>query len=154
MTMTPERLLERLSGNWWGVAKTWFEPDKLADESSVVGRFEKVFNGKFVRHTYESSIQGKKRIGEELLAFNSVSEMYESSWIDDFHMNYGIMFSFGKATDMGFEVHGKYDVPDDRSPWGWRTTYEVFDPAMIRITAYNIRPDGIEAKAIETEYRR
>jgi hypothetical protein len=115
-------LFETLVGEWTGTCKTWFEPENLADESQIFGAIRPLLNGQFLRHTYRGSMQGKPREGEETLGFNSVEQLYQSAWIDSFHMNYAILISAGSASERGFEVQGLYDVAPGEPRWGWRTT--------------------------------
>ena len=146
---SPHHLLSRLAGGWMGMSRLWLEPDKLADESQVVGTIQLVLDGRFALYLYQGSIEGEPQYGMFTFGYNTTLDRYEASWLDSFHNNTAIMFCTGKPTENGFTVLGSYPDPTGGPDWGWRTEVEVLDNDHLVITAYNISPEGGEAKATE-----
>ena len=151
---SPHHFLSGLAGSWTGKSRLWLEPDKLTDESPVLGTITLVLEGRFAIYLYQGSIEGEVQHGMFTFGYNTITDQYEASWVDSFHNNTAIMFCTGNATESGFFVLGSYPDPNGGPDWGWRTEVELVDVDHILITAYNISPEGDEAKATEARLTR
>ncbi|MBN8583328.1 MAG: DUF1579 family protein [Anaerolineae bacterium] len=145
---SPHHFLAQLAGNWQGTSKLWFEPDKLASDTPLVGTIQLVLDGRYALFLYQSSIEGETQHGMFTFGYNTQLNQYETSWVDSFHTNTSIMFCIGREIENGFSVLGSYPDPMGGPDWGWRTDVELREDELI-ITAYNIMPEGDESKATE-----
>lgn len=151
---SPHHFLARLVGGWVGTGKLWLEPDVLTDESPVQGNVQLVLGGRFALYLYQGSVEGEPQQGIFTFGYNTLSDQYEASWVDSFHNNTAIMFCAGSATENGFSVLGGFPDPNGGPDWGWRTEVGLLDENHLIITAYNILPDGLEARATEARLTR
>jgi hypothetical protein len=151
---SPHHFFTQIAGAWKGMSKLWLEPDVLADESPVQGSIQLVLDGRFALYLYEGSIESEAQRGIFTFGYNTTLNRFEATWIDSFHNNTAIMFCEGTEKENGFDVLGGYPDPTGGPDWGWRTEVRLLDENHLTLTAYNITPEGEEAKATETVLTR
>ncbi|HVN17040.1 MAG TPA: DUF1579 domain-containing protein [Anaerolineales bacterium] len=151
---TPHHLLAQLAGAWTGTSRTWLDPTDEPHEAPLQGSIQLLLEGRFAIYIYQTVMDGEPQHGMFTFGYNTTLDRYEASWVDSFHNNTAIMFCTGDPKGNGFFVLGSYPDPSGGPDWDWRTEVEIIDRDHLAITAYNITPEGNEAKAIETKLTR
>ncbi len=151
---SPHHFLAQLVGGWAGQTGTWLEPDGVPILSQTQGSFQLLLGGRFLLFLYQSVMEGESQHGMFTFGYNTTLDQFEASWVDSFHNQTAIMFCVGNAVENGFSVVGSYPDPTGGPDWGWRTEVQLLDADHLVITAYNISPEGGEAKATETQLAR
>ncbi len=151
---TPHHFLAQLAGGWAGRTRVWLEPDSAPVESPTQGSIQLILDGRFALYLYQSSMDGEPLHGLFTFGFNTNLDRYETAWVDSYHNNTAIMFCSGDARENGFSVLGSYPDAAGGPDWGWRTEIEMPDRDHLILTAFNISPEGVEAKAVETRLNR
>jgi hypothetical protein len=141
-------------GDWEGTTRVWFEPDRPGDEAPIRGSIRSTLGGRCLVHEYETLFMGEPEQGIALLTWHIDRQCFECAWIESAHTGTQIMYSEGVRDQEDFSVLGHYGGYNSDAPWGWRTEIELLDADHLTIVAYNIAPDGEEAKATEINYTR
>lgn len=151
----PHRRLAAMTGDWEGTFKLWFEPGDPVCVSKQTGSIRPVLGGRFLLHEYETEMNGEPISGIALYGCHLDGQAWEAAWGESFGTGTQLMYCTGSAdAGKGFNVLGSYGDGQGGPDWGWRTEIEQPDADTLVIVMTNIAPQGEEAKAVETYYRR
>lgn len=146
--------LQKMTGNWKGVARTWFEPDKLADESLMQGTIRSVLGGRYLVHEYTGSMGNTPLEGIIIYGYHIPSGTFQQAWIDSVHTGLEVLFSESTPKSEAMNMKTTYWAGEGEPRWGWRTHIELRSQDELVITAYNDVPGLGEVKAMEIVYQR
>jgi hypothetical protein len=148
--------LTNLTGKWSGINRLhlpWVT-DNPIHESKSEALIAFSAQGKFFKIEYDWSFENKPQDGMILLGGETDAELIKVFWVDSWHMGEKFMISEGVINDNNIiSCTGFYTVPD-HPDWGWRTEIESTSNDSLKITMFNITPEGEESLAVEIEYRR
>jgi hypothetical protein len=147
-------LLKQLVGRWEGRARLWLEPGVLHCEDTVRGEMSSIHGGRWVRHTYETPIDGVDESGTALLGCSLDRGTWQVAWVDSWHTGTDVMVSEGPCLDGDTKivVATTYTGEPGGPEWGWRSEFEPHEEGLY-VRHYNSTPAGEEALAVEFAYR-
>lgn len=145
-------MLSDFCGNWKGTNRLYMkgaEGPMLESLSSLTATM--VIEG-FLQLKYDWSYDGKTKEGVLLVSRNPKQNFATKAWADTFHTSGRVMMFDGVPGEHGVDVKGSYSAGEG-PPWGWRTLLEL-NGEELRITMYNISPEGVEYLAVQAAYQR
>lgn len=147
--------LARMSGRWEGRTQVWFEPGQpAAMDVAQRGTIRSILGGRFALHEYTYGDGDTSGEGMAIYGLHLDADACESAWVDTFHTGTSLLFSTGPRDGTGYKVLTHYNDGKGGPDWGWRTELSQPSDDALLIVMFNILPDGQEAKAVETQYRR
>ena len=151
--MSPIETLAACAGRWSGTSTLQDPMRGIAEDSESAATVTPVLGGRFVRLDYTWAYDGKPQEGSLLVGFNPTSSELSAHWIDSWHNGFGVMACTGTAgEDSGISVRGSYAAPPGPD-WGWRIDITPGGDSL-RVTHYNVTPEGEEALAVDSHYTR
>ncbi len=145
--------LAAAAGSWRGTSTLQDPMRGVADASDSTATVTPVLGGRFVRIDYTWAYDGAPQEGSLLLGFQKKTDTLTAHWIDSWHNGDGAMACQGRAADGGpLTVRGSYPAPPGPD-WGWRIDVAPDGRDALRITHYNVWPEGKEELAVESVYR-
>ena len=147
--------LARMAGEWEGRTQVWFEPGQPpAMDVAQRATIRSILGGRFALHEYAYGEGEQAGEGVAIYGVHLDADACESAWVDTFHTGTSLLFSKAPRDAGGYKVLTHYSDGKGGPDWGWRTELSQPSGDELLIAMFNILPDGQEAKAVETRYRR
>jgi Protein of unknown function (DUF1579) len=141
-----------LVGMWDGTKRLIMSPEDPIRDCEAVAGIGLEANGKFLKINYEWSFDGAHQEGFMLFHVDK-SDNAKAVWIDSFHQSGDFMHLIGTFADGKISVKANYTQPE-YSDWAWRIVIETESDNSFSFNMFNIFPDGTEAPAVETKFKR
>ena len=154
-TLSPEHIemAKNMTGDWNTESSFWMDPKAPPQTSKGHANFNPIMGARFIKQTYEGEMAGEKFKGEGLFGYNTVSNEYESTWIDSTAT--GIMLSTGKKDAKGDIVfRGQYDDPMSGKKKTAKSVIHFDSRDKMTYTMYDEGTGGAEVKSLEVVYTR
>jgi hypothetical protein len=148
----PHARLAELVGDWTGTATLWFRPGDPSAVDDITLRIEPVADGRSLRLTYTSAMDGQPSAGELLVAYHLDEATWQAAWSDSKHTGTLLMmFSGAAGPDDPPRLEGSYGAGD--AVWGWNITFGLDGDELL--VAHDNVPTGMDPiRALEWRCRR
>ncbi len=143
-------MFEQCAGSWVGANRLYFEGADGPMLESPSHLTVAIVIGGFLQLSYDWIYEGNPKQG--LILIGDDSGKATAAWVDSFHASKQVMGCVGAAEANVVNVKGSYTVAEGPD-WGWRIHLELRG-AELRLTMFNISPDGQEFLAVLAVHHR
>ncbi len=152
--MSARAKITDLIGEWAGSSRLWLFPGATVRESETTASVAPAAGGAFLIINYRWEDEGTPQDGILLVRLSVEPGTCDMVWIDSWHTGGEFMVFRGEEDrDGSMSAVASYAAPPGPD-WGWRIVLSAESETEMRITMYNITPDGNEALAVEAMYER
>lgn len=147
--------LAACAGQWQGTNRLHDPSTNAPEDSPSTVTVTPMLGGLFVRVEYSWEYEGAPQEGALLIGCEKNTGAVTAYWVDTWQMGTVAMVCRGDARpDGALCLVGSYAAPPGPD-WGWRTVIQPGeDGTHLRMTMYNVSPDGAEEIAAEASYTR
>lgn len=148
------RVLEPLIGVWDVETKFWASPEAAPQISLGTSRSRWIYGGRFIEEKYSGVWNGAPFEGTSVLGYDTISDMYQSSWIDS--MSTQMMLSTGTfdRSKNTIVLSGEMSCPMTGKTKTTRSVTELQGPDRHISRMLESSPDGREFVWLEMTYTR
>jgi hypothetical protein len=143
--------LKACHGRWHGLYRLYLTPNDPVQESGTTAVVSPAAKSRLARLDYTWVVDGQEQEGSLLVGFETGLGQVSAAWIDSWHNGERMMICQGGLTGQGVEFTGSYPAPSGPD-WGWRTVLAASPGRELRMTMYNLTPDGQAFLAVEAVY--
>lgn len=149
--------LEPLVGKWTYEMKWWMAPDAPAETDTGTAEYKWIMGGRWMLQEVEGPgmMEGTRFNGMGLMGYDSVSEKYVSTWIDD-HST-AMMVLHGTCDGAGKVITCTGKVPDamtGQKDQPTRTVLTMKDKDTVTFEMFSTPAGSKEFKTMELTYKR
>lgn len=113
-TMQPSKgheFLKRFEGNWKAKNTVWMDPSAPPMVTDGYSTNELIYNGKFVKGTYQGNFMGQPFEGTSILGFDNIRKQFTSIWFDSMSTAFSPSFGMVDVTGNTLTMIATMDEP-------------------------------------------
>ena len=126
-------------------------PNELFSSNSSTAKINYVLGKTCILLDYDHAVEGKSYQGILLINYSTSKNIYQGSWLDQWHQKEEIMQLEGKPISNGFSLEGSYSGGEET--WGWIIECTHSGPTL-HINHFNVDPAGSKYLGVEITYSK